>query len=264
MVTLYRHGTLQVSRKITIFVFRPTELLHMNVLLRYFCAFLSLFLLSCGIINGQSGYPLTVHIKYDKPINGYQVTGEFFPFSDQSETGQVILRFKSISGGHDFVYSNVGAYEDNNKKFPAKLTGYNICKYIFADESTRFHDGDTLVFHYNTEPGIFEDSPLYYYAEFQFYDVDFDGKEEFLVSDFYRGRGGNNYDVYEITPKGLKKKTFKPFDRITNTTVFDADRSVITDVTHDGVFTSEYTEYRIASDGNSAKVLSHREDHHEE
>ena len=252
-----------ISRKITIFVFKPTELLPMNVLLRYLFAFLSLFLFSCGIINGQSGHPLTVYIKYDKPINGYQVTGEFFPFSDQCETGQVTLRFKSISGGHDFVYSNVGAYEDNNKKFPAKFTGYNICKYIFADESTRFHDGDTLVFHYNKEPGIFEDSPLYYYAEFQFFDVDFDGKDEFLVSDYYRGKGGNDYEVYEITLKGLNKKAFKPFDRITNVTVFDAKRRIITDVTHDGLFSSEYTEYIIAPDGNSAKVLSHKEIRHE-
>lgn len=235
----------------------------MKVLFRSFCTFLSILAFSCGIINGQSGHPITVHIKYDKPINGYQVTGEFFPFSDQCETGQVTLRFKSISGGYDIVYSNVGAYDDNNKKFPAKFTGYNICKYIFADESTRFHDGDTLVFHYNKEPGIFEDSPLYYYAEFQFFDVDFDGKDEFLVSDYYRGKGGNDYEVYEITLKGLNKKAFKPFDRITNVTVFDAKRRIITDVTHDGIFSSEYTEYIIAPDGNSAKVLSHKEIRHE-
>lgn len=236
----------------------------MEVIFRYFFAFLSLLVFPFGMINGQSGHPLTIHIKYDKPINGYIVDGEFFPFNDQSETGQVTLHFKSISGGTDFVFSNVGAYEDNNKKFPAKFTGYNICEYIFTDESTRFHDGDTLVFKYNTEPGIFENSPLYYYAEFQFFDVDFDGKEEFLVSDYYRGKGGNDYEVYEITPKGLKKKTFKPFDIITNTTVFDADRRGITDVIHDGVFFSEYTEYKIATNGNSAKVVSHKEGHHEE
>lgn len=230
----------------------------MVVFFRYFFVFLSLLVFPCGMINGQSGHPLTIHIKYDKPINGYMVTGEFFPFNDQSETGQVTLNFKSISGGQDFVFSNVGAYEDNSKIFPAKFTGYNIYKYIFADESTRFHDGDTLVFHYNTETGIFEDSPLHYYAEFQFFDVDFDGDNEFLVSDYYRGGGGNNYEVYEITKKGLKKKTFKPFDRITNTTTFDANRRVITDILHDGVFNSEYTEYKVAPDGNSAKVLNHR------
>jgi hypothetical protein len=168
------------------------------------------------------------------------VTGEFFPFESQSETGQVTLRFTSLEGGQDFVYSNVGKTEDGNTETPAKFTGHNICEYFFADENTRFHNGDTLVFHYNTEPGIFENSPLYYYAEFQFFDVDFDGKEEFLVSDYYRGKGGNDYEVYEITPKGLKKKTFKPFDRITNTTVFDADRRVITDVTLVTINSSNY------------------------
>lgn len=228
----------------------------MVVFFRYFFVFLSLLVFPCGMINGQSGHPLTIHIKYDKPINGYMVTGEFFPFNDQSETGQVTLNFKSITGGRDFVFSNVGKFEDGNKKSPTKFTGYNICEFIFADENARFHDGDTLVFHYNTEPGIFKDSPLYYYAEFQFFDVDFDGKDEFLVSNYYRGKGGNDYEVYEITPKGLKKKALKPFNRITNITVFDAERRVITDVTHDGVFSSEYTEYKISKDGNSAKVVS--------
>ena len=36
----------------------------------------------------------------------------------------------------------------------------------------------------------------------------------------------------------------------------------ITDVLHDGIFSSEYTEYKVAPDGNSAKILSHREEHH--
>ncbi len=236
----------------------------MEVLFRYLLASLSLLVFPFGMINGQSVHPLTVNIKYDRPVNGYMVTGEFFPFDEQSETGQVTLTFMSISGEQDFVFSNVGVYESSNPKFPTKFTGYNICEYIFANEATRFHDGDTLVFHYNTEPGLFKESPLYYYAEFQFFDVDFDGKDEFLVNDYYRGKGGNNYDVYEITPKGLKKKGFKPFDRISNITAFDAKRKVITDVSHDGVFYSEYTEYKIAPDGNSAKVLSHREEHHKE
>ena len=189
------------------------------------------------------------------------VSGEFFPFNDQSETGQVTLDFKSISGGQDFVYSNVGKYEDSSLKSPSKFTGYNIYEYIFADENTRFHDGDTLVFHYNTEPGIFENSPLYYNAEFQFFDVDFDGVDEFLVNDYFKGKGGNNYKVYEITPKGLQKKDYKPFDRITNVTIFHSRRRVITDVLHDGVFSSEYTEYKVAPDGNSTKVLIHKEEH---
>lgn len=236
----------------------------MKVLFRSFCTLLPILAFSCGIINGQSGHPITVNIKYDKPINGYVVTGEFYPFDAQSETGQVSLNFKSITGRQDFVFSNVGKFEDCDKKSPTKFTGYNICELIFSDENARFHDGDTLVFHYNTEPGVFEDSPLYYYAEFQFFDVDFDGKEEFLVSDYYRGKGGNDYEVYEITPKGLKKKAFKPFDRISNVTVFDAERRVITDVLHDGVFSSDYTEYKISKDGNSAKVLSHMEERHEE
>ena len=224
----------------------------------YLCTLLIPLVLSCGRSNNKSPHPLIVHIKYDKPINGYQVDGDFFPFGEQTETGQATLRFKSISGGQDFVYTNVGESEIGYPENPAKFTGYNICEYIFADENARFHDGDTLIFHYNTNPGIPSDSPLYYYAEFQFFDVDFDGVEEFLVNDYYRGRGGNNYTVYEIGPDGLVLKAFTPFDIITNSTKFDTDRRVITDELHDGVFVSDYTEYRIAQGGDTAIVISSR------
>lgn len=226
----------------------------------YSFALLILLFCSCGSNNCKSHHPLTVHIKYDAPINCYQVAGEFFPFNAESETGQVTLRFTSLTGGQDFVYTNVGESEVGYPENPAKFTGYNIYEYIFADENARFHDGDTLTFHYNTEPGIPEDSPLYYYAEFLFFDVDFDGVDEFLVNDYYRGQGGNNYVVYEIGPEGLELKSFTPFDIITNSTKFDAERKVIIDERHDGVFLSESTEYKIASDGNKATVLSHKEE----
>lgn len=221
----------------------------------FFLCSLLILLSSCGSNIGKSNHPLTVHIKYDKPINGYQVDGEFYPFGAQSETGQVELRFTSLTGGQDFVYTNVGQSEVGYPENPAKFTGFNIYEYIFADENARFHDGDSLTFHYNTDPGILEDSPLYYYAEFQFFDVDFDGVDEFLVNDYYRGRGGNNYTVYEIGPDGLELKSFTPFDIITNSTKFDAERKVIIDEVNDGVFFSESTEYKIALDGDSAIVI---------
>lgn len=226
-----------------------------------FWILLPLLVLSCGN-KSKSSQSIKVHIKYDCPISGYLVTGEFYPFYAKSETGQVTLRFLSLDGESNFVYSNVGETEDGNPEAPAKFTGYNICEYIIADENIRFHDGDTLVFQYNTTPGIFENSPLYYYAEFQFFDVDFDGEDEFLVSDYYRGRGGNNYEVYEITTEGLKEKSFEPFDRISNITIFDAEERVITGVLHDGVFSSEYTEYKIAPDGNSAAVIYQKKELH--
>lgn len=231
---------------------------YMNMKYRavFILALLIPLLLSCGSNNNKSNHPLTVHIKYDAPINGYQVDGDFLPFGPQTETGQVTLEFKSLTGGQDFVYTNVGESEVGYPENPAKFTGYNIYEYIFADENARFHDGDTLTFHYNTEPGILKDSPLYYYAEFQFFDVDFDGVDEFLVNDYYRGRGGNNYTVYEIGPEGLELKSFAPFDIITNSTKFDAERRVIIDEHHDGVFVSEHTEYKIAQDGNTATVIS--------
>ncbi|MBR1872404.1 MAG: hypothetical protein IJ795_04280, partial [Bacteroidales bacterium] len=85
-----------------------------------FWILLPLSVLSCGNNNAKSSDALTVHIKYDTPINGYVVTGEFYPFESQSETGQVTLSFKSLDGGKDFVYSNVVETEDGNPEAPSK------------------------------------------------------------------------------------------------------------------------------------------------
>ena len=192
----------------------------MKVSFNYLCAFLSLLAISCGILRSQSEHPLTMHIKYDQPINGYNVDGVFYPFDARCETGQVTLRFKSLTDGGIIVYSNLGQTTDGHPAHPAKFTGYSICEFLFADKNACFRDGDTLMLHYNIEPGVFTDSPLYYYAEFQFFDVDFDGKEEFLINDYYRGRCGNNYTVYEITSEGFVLKDEFPFNCITNETTF--------------------------------------------
>ena len=177
-----------------------------------------IIIVSCGTSskNGETAIVLL----YEEPISGYRVSGLFYPFSVSSETGQVELTFIPTNGGNPLLFSNVGRFEDSNLDSPSKFTGKNICDYVFGERFDGYHNGDTLICHYfdNPHPGF--DSPLYYDAEFQFFDVDFDGEKEFLINDYYRGKCGNQYTVYEIGPDGFVLKDDYPFNIITNETKF--------------------------------------------
>lgn len=91
------------------------------------------------------------------------------------------------------------------------------------------------------------DSPLLYDAEFQFFDVDFDGKDELLINDYYQGRCGNYYTVYEISAEGLILKDGKPFDVITNLTKFYPNERKIVNYLYDD--SDDLYGYIISADG---------------
>ena len=184
-----------------------------------FLAIISSFLvLSCGLNNNNAR--LSVVLLYDTPVNGYKVSGAFYPFSPTSETGQVELRFVPVNGGEALVFSNVDRFEEDNPEYPMKYTDNNIYDYVFSEGFSGFQDGDSLICHYSDAKHPYFDSPLNYDAGFQFFDVDFDGEDELLINDYYRGRCGNHYTVYEITSEGFVLKNEYPFNSITNETQF--------------------------------------------
>ena len=83
-----------------------------------------------------------------------------------------------------------------------------------------FKNGVKYVFNYNNNKNETFLPYLHYYAEFQFFDVDSDGVDVFLINDYCQGRNGNNYTVYEITARGLEPKDNPSYDQITNMTSF--------------------------------------------
>ena len=177
--------------------------------------------------NCQDNSLFRVRIVYDEPVDGYTVSGYFYPFDAICETGWVELHFVPVDGGKELVFSNVGKYEEGHPDWPEKFSGKNICDLVFSDSFKGFKDGETLHWKYYTTHYPFEESPLFYDAEFQFFDVDFDGQDEFLLNEYDKGRGGNTYVVYEITPDGFEKKMGEPFDEIVNSTEFYPDEKII-------------------------------------
>ena len=210
-------------------------------------SFLALILLSfCGICQEE----IKVRIIYDEPVDGYNVSGWFYPFKADSETGQVELHFVPVNGGKELVFSNVGKSEDGHPDWPEKFTGKNIYDRLFQNgERVPFINGETLHWKYDRSKGSYEESPLFYDAEFQFFDVDFDGQPELLINNYEMARYGNEYTVYEITPRGLVKKKGKPFDSITNLTKFYPEKRMIIDYLYND--TEDKCEYTISKDGNS-------------
>ena len=172
--------------------------------------------ISCGVNNSNSKTSIT--LVYDEPISGYNVSGTFYPFGPNTETGQVELVFAPVNGGDTLVFSNVDCFEEENHENPEKFTGKNICDYVFSEQFSGFHDGDTLICHYYDTKHHAFDSPFLYDAEFQFIDIDFDGENEFLINDYYRGQCGNQYTAYEISGNGFVLKDDWPFNCLTNET----------------------------------------------
>ena len=193
--------------------------------------------------------PLHITLVYDSPVNGYYVTGEFYPFDETSETGQVELRFTPVNGGKPLVFSNVGQYEKDNPEYPLKFTGKNIIDYCLRGNFDGYHTGDTLHCHYFVTNEYYQDSPLFYDAEFQFFDVDFDGKLELLINDYDKSRTGNHYSVYEITTEGFVLREEEPFTEIDNTTRFIPESRQIVTYNPDGAFSTVVNTYSLSEAG---------------
>ena len=100
--------------------------------------------------------------------------------------------------------------------------------------------GDIHYFDYTSpdKPDPFKEqndnSPIGYYTSFQFLDIDFDGEDELLVSDMYKGQAGNDYSVWDIAEDGLKSVDYIPLDRLTNIDKIDLKNKTITIVDFDG------------------------------
>lgn len=171
---------------------------------------------------------INVYFKYNQTVKGYEVTGRWMPYGKNIETGDVVLNFHHQETGNEFQY------------FGKKYNSFDTDEITFAKDFKGHQNGDIHYFNYTSPDTIDQfkeyndNSPIGYYSSFQFFDIDFDGNDELLISDMYKGQAGNNYSVYKLTKNGLQELTYMPLDRLTNMDKIDLKNKTITIVEDDG------------------------------
>ena len=164
---------------------------------------------------------ISAYFKYKQAVAGYEVTAKWLPFDKMSETGAVVISFHNPKSGMDYHY------------FAEKYHSFDTDKISYAKDFKGHNDGDIYYFDYTSPDTIdaFKDingnSPIGYYTPFQFLDIDFDGNDELLISDWHQGQAGNYYEVYNMADNKLKKLDYIPLDRLTNVDYIDLKKKTI-------------------------------------
>ena len=172
-----------------------------------------------------------IHIKYNEPINGYDVTVDMYPDADGEDLehyGPATLHFKK-----------------GNTKFDVEIDEFSEDHF---DEGKVLKDGETITLKHTPLPKgkmISEDCTIF------FSDVDYDGTKELLIKEPLAGpRGTNAYHVYELD--GTEREDV-PFFAISDLTEFNATEKSITQTEYSGVILgSDLLKYRRQRDGSFA------------
>lgn len=199
---------------------------------------------------------LRVYFQFDTIVDDYKVSGIFYPTSDDDAKnyyGGVSMYLRNVVTGREYELTN---YDHKSHKFTSNFISENIYDITEDSAFNGFRDGDSYVFAYHNEhdtmhwvgydePEIF---PLKSNAEFQFYDVDFDGEDELLISCCIEVSYQHPmFEVYELNKRGLKKRNLK----INSLTRFDQKRmTVFTMEPNEKLRLTSYYEYEGNGNGN--------------
>lgn len=168
-----------------------------------------------------------IHIRYDKPVNGYTITVDSYPEGD-GFYGPADLHF---SKGNTSFSVHVDNFDDNH-----------------LDRETMLHGGDTITLKHTPLPKgkIISENCTFFFS-----DVDFDGTKELLVREpLYGPRGTNGYHVFELD--GTERDD-DPFYAISDMTEFNTAEKSITQKYYYGVILgSNHLKYRRQKDGSFA------------
>ena len=193
----------------------------LNKAMRHFIIILysSVFLVSCTpnwVHNLECKNPLkdrsdivSFYFCFDTIINGFEVSGILYPnYSEEygwsyAENG-VRLFFASINTNKEYVWTD---WEEDCKCFKNTFMSKNVQDIVLSEDFKGFRDGDYYTFHYDTSAQKNPQNPLLPNAEYQFYDIDFDGENELLLNYYHGGaKGGSAHEIYEMTDTGLVRK----------------------------------------------------------
>lgn len=197
---------------------------------------------------------ISVYFRFDTVMNDFEVSGIIYPLYDKQygwsacENG-VRMFFHSLKTGKEYVWTD---WDEACQSFKWYFMSYNIRKMVYDKNFAGFKNGESFVFEYFTTPAKYSNNTLLPYAEYQFYDADFDGEEE-LILGYYAGepRDCVCFEIYDITDTALVRKV--PIGDhfyfcLDANSVFDAKNRLIINYLYDGTW--EWGTYTYKADEN--------------
>lgn len=205
--------------------------------MKYLVIFLGLCLFSCQQRKPQPTYKgldlEQIYIKYKQKVNGYDVS---------------VLCFLSDSVFYD-QNKAIFYFRNDTSDFYLYNASYHIGE--FLDKGCWV--GDTLLLDYISPKDSNElpDNEV----PFFFQDVDFDGEDELLITNWQCGsRGSSTYDVYKVNQyymyrMDMARLTEEPFTLLENyKTTFDTENKEITIQHYEPYLSEKYTYKRVSQE----------------
>lgn len=240
----------------------------LNKAMRHFIIILysSVFLVSCTpnwVHNLECKNPLkdrsdivSFYFCFDTIINGFEVSGILYPnYSEEygwsyAENG-VRLFFASINTNKEYVWTD---WEEDCKCFKNTFMSKNVQDIVLSEDFKGFRDGDYYTFHYDTSAQKNPQNPLLPNAEYQFYDIDFDGENELLLNYYHGGaKGGSAHEIYEMTDTGLVRKEVigeEGYFALDGNTIINPEDKTITSFLWSSVSECGIYGYQVRANGN--------------
>lgn len=197
-----------------------------------------------------------VYFRFDTILNDFEVSGILYPRRVEEEYGWeaqesgVRLFFHNLKTDKEYLWTNMNYEEEAYKPY---FMSINVTNIICEKRSKAFKDGDAYIFHYDTTTYKHSDNSLLPYAEYQFYDADFDGDNELILGYYVGGSHGSpSYEIYEITDSVLVRKEVEDeccfgFDADTK---FDSDNRIITNTLYEGAYAWGDYVYKVDETGD--------------
>ena len=197
----------------------------------------------------------SVYFRFDTILNDFEVSGILYPRSAENygweahESG-VRLFFHNLKTDKEYIWTNMDKVEDEFKPY---FMSINVTNIICDKRSKAFKDGDAYIFRYDTRTYEYSDNALLPYAEYQFYDADFDGEDELILGYYIGGpHSSPSYDIYELTDSGLVRKEVEgeSYFWLDADTKFDQENRIITNRLHEGAYAWGDYVYKVDDNGN--------------
>ena len=197
----------------------------------------------------------SVYFRFDTIINDFEVNGIFYPSYfpeygwDAHENG-VYLYFRSLKTGKEYCYTT---WDDTCGCFSSHFMSINITNIVCDKPFDGFKNGDAYIFRYNTTIDTTSDNSLLPYAEYQFYDADFDGEDELIIGSYVGGPHGSPcYDIYDMTDSRLVQKRaddgFRSF-WLDSDSEFDSKNKQIRNTIYEGAYAWGEYIYNVNEEG---------------